>query len=251
LFPVSSFALLQRPGCLHHVCGGCTASGDGKSCPIPDCGHAFGCAAAALPTDRMVLAGVAAAGGPRPTPKCDDCDDEANLADATRWCPTCKLLFCEDCAQPHFTRRGLKTHPIQAVEKYDATGSAHGSVGDSTKGCQLHHKPHEFFCLTCHAIGCSTCIITGHKDDSHKTGLLEEMAGLLRATLKQCDTPLGAHCETLHALMNDVQTTRAALDQNEEVALAAVDQVATEARQELNKTVSGKKTEVAASCDCV
>jgi hypothetical protein len=52
-------------------------------------------------------------------------------------------------------------------------------------------------------------------------------------------------------MMDDVQTTRAELNQNEESALAAVDQVAMEARQELNKTVSGKKTEVGAAFDCV
>jgi hypothetical protein len=56
--------------------------------------------------------------------------------------------------------------------------------------------------------------------------LLEEMFGPLRTTLKQCGAPLGAHRETLHSMMDDVQTTCATLDQYEEVALAAVDQVA-------------------------
>jgi hypothetical protein len=195
----------------------------------------------------MMFAGVVAAGGPAPTtPKCDTCDDdEANPADATHWCPKCEAHFCEACVKPHFGKRFSKQHPLLTVEEHEAaTGGAHGSTGSATEGCQLHHKPREYYCRSCHAIGCAACIITGHNGDGHETGLLEEMVGPLRIALQQCGGPLGARCKVLRAGMDTVQATRAALDDNEVTALAAVDQAATEARQELNKTVTGAKTEV-------
>jgi hypothetical protein len=239
--------LLQRIGCLHHVCSDCTTSGGIDSCPIPNCGHAFGCAAAALPTDRMVLAGVVAAGGPAPTPKCDTCDDEANPADATHWCPKCEAHFCEECVKPHFTKRFFKQHPLLTVAEHEAApGGAHGSTGSLTEGCQLHHKPREYYCRSCHAIGCAACIITGHNGDGHDTGLLEEMVGPLRIALQQCEGPLGTRCKVLRAGMDSMQAMRAALDDNEVAALADVDQATTAARQELNKAATGAKTEVGA-----
>jgi hypothetical protein len=192
----------------------------------------------------MVLAGVLDA-GPVATPKCDDCDDEANPADASHWCPNCKAHFCEDCIKPHFKRRAFKDHPLLTVEEHKtATGGAHGNPVTATEGCQLHHKPREYYCRSCHTIGCATCIISGH--NGHDTGPLDEMVGPLRITLKQCGGPLGTRCKVLRAGMDSMQAMRAALDENEVAALEAVDQATTEARQELNKTATGAKTEVGA-----
>jgi hypothetical protein len=197
----------------------------------------------------MVLAGVLAAGGPAPTPKCDNCDDEANQADATHWCPYCKAHFCEDCVKPHFTTRVFKRHPLLTVEEHEAaTGGAHGSTGSASEEHLLHQKPREYYCRSCHKIGCAACIVTGHNGRGHDTGLLEEMVGPLRITLKQCEGPLGKRCKVLRAGMDSMQATRAALDDNEVAALAAVDQAATEARQAFNKTVTGAKSEVGAGC---
>jgi hypothetical protein len=193
----------------------------------------------------MVLAGVAAACGPGPAPKCDDCEDEDNPADATHWCAKCEAHFCGGCVKLHFTVKSLKKHPLQTVqERIAAVGCAHGGSGGASTECHLHHKPHEFYCRSCHAIGCSTCIITGHKDHSHDTELLVVMVGPLRATLKQCGDQLGGHCSVVHEGIDHVRTTRAALDRNEKVALAAVDQAAKEVRQELQKTVTEAKAEV-------
>jgi hypothetical protein len=248
---VSYFGKCELVGCVFYVrvmqlCGGCAAEGDGTSCPIPGCGLAFGCAAA-LAANRMVLAGVAAAGGAAPTPDCDACDDGDNAADATHWCPICKAHFCEVCVKPHFKRRTFKQHPLVTVEEHAAATGAHGSTGSATtEGCQLHHKPREYYCRSCHAIGCAACIITGHNGDGHDTGLLEEMVGPLRIALQQCGGPLSARCKVLRAGMDTVQATRAALDDNEVAALAAVDQATKEARQELKKTAAGAKTEVGA-----
>jgi hypothetical protein len=72
------------------------------------------------------------------------------------------------------------------------------------------------------------------------------MVGPLRITLKQCGGPLGTRCKVLRAGMDSMQAMRAALDENEVAALEAVDQATTEARQELNKTATGAKTEVGA-----
>jgi hypothetical protein len=144
--------------------------------------------------------------------------------------------------------RVFKQHPLLTVEEHEAaTGGAHGSTGNASEGCQLHHKPREYYCRSCHTIGCAACIITGHNGDGHDAGLLEEMVGPLRITLKQCEGPLGTRCKVLRVGMDTMQTTRATLDDNEVAALAAVDQAATEARQEFNKTVTGAKTEVGVS----
>jgi len=144
-------------------------------------------------------------------------------------------------------KRFFKQHPLLTVEEHEAaTGGAHGSTGSATEGCQLHHKPREYYCRSCHMIGCAACIITGHNGDGHDTGLLEEMVGPLRIALQQCEGPLGARCKVLRAGMDSMQAMRDALDENEVAALAAVDQATTEARQELNKTATGAKTEVGA-----
>jgi hypothetical protein len=74
------------------------------------------------------------------------------------------------------------------------------------------------------------------------------MVGPLRITLEQCGGALGVRCRVLRAGMDTVQTTRAALVDNEVAALAAVDQATTEAWQALNTAASGAKTEVGADC---
>jgi hypothetical protein len=72
------------------------------------------------------------------------------------------------------------------------------------------------------------------------------MVGPLRIALQQCGGPLGTHTNMLRAGMDTMQTTCATLDDSEVAALASVDQAATDARQELNKTVAEAKTEVGA-----
>jgi hypothetical protein len=57
----------------------------------------------------------------------------------------------------------------------------------------------EYYCRSCHMIGCAACIITGHGGDGHDTGLLEEMGGPLRIALQQCGGPLGTRCKVLRA----------------------------------------------------
>jgi hypothetical protein len=186
----------------------------------------------------MVLGGVDDA-QPVPT-KCDDCDDETNPANATHWCPKCEAHFCEECVKPHFSKSRLKRHPLLTVEEHNA------APGGAKEGCQLHHKPCDYFCRSCHTVGCAACIITNHKDHVHDTGLLEEMVGPLRIALQQCGGPLGTRCKDLREGMDAVQTTSAALDEHEVAALAAVDWATTEAWQELNTTTTGAKTEVGA-----
>jgi hypothetical protein len=194
----------------------------------------------------MLLTAVTAARGSAPIPKCDDCDDEANPeanpADATHWCPKCELFFCASCARPHLTKKVWIPHKIQTIEEHrTVTGGTHSSSNGATKECQLHHKPHEFYCRSCHAIGCSTCIITGHKDHIQDTGLLDEMVGPLLAELKESGISLSDYCTAMHVAMDGVQTTLTALNQNEAVALAAAER----AKKELGRaaTTAFKETE--------
>jgi hypothetical protein len=158
--------------------------------------------------------------------------------------------FCGGCVKLHLTVKSLKKHPLQTVqERRAAVGGAHGSIGRGVStGCQLHHKPHEFYCWSCHAIGCSTCIISGHKDHSHDTGLLADMIGPLRVVLKQCGVQLDTHCSVLHAGMGTVQATLAAVDQNEAAALVAAEQAAKELHREVNRNLAESKANVGAAC---
>jgi hypothetical protein len=73
------------------------------------------------------------------------------------------------------------------------------------------------------------------------------MDGPLRLLLKQCGVRLGAHCSKLHAWMNTVQATLAAMDQNEEAALVAAEQAAKELHREINRNLAESKTNVGAA----
>jgi hypothetical protein len=195
----------------------------------------------------MVLAGVVAARAPGPIPKCDDCNNEGSPADATHWCPKCEAHFCSVCVHPHFAVNSLKKHPVLPIDEHRAAGGGALGTGCASTKCHLHHKPHEYFCRSCHAIGCAACIITGHNGEDHDTGLLEEMVVPLRLVLKQCGVQLGVHCSVLHAGMDTVQATLAAVNQNEATALVAAEQAAKELHQEVNRNLAESKTTVGAA----
>jgi hypothetical protein len=158
-----------------------------------------------------------------------------------------KAHFC-GCVQPHFAFKSPKKHPGLFIEEHIAAGcGALSTTGGPSTECQLHHKLRESFCRSCHAIGCASCIITGHTGEGHDTGLLAEMIGPLWLVLKQCGDRLGAHCSVLHAGINTVQATLAAVDQNEEAALAAAEQAAKELHQEVSRNLAESKTSVGAA----
>ncbi|XP_060582774.1 uncharacterized protein LOC132739136 [Ruditapes philippinarum] len=95
---------------------------------------------------------------------CDLCREDKKLVPAEGFCVNCNEYLCMNCFDFHRKQKTLKLHVLKDKCNMPQDRDAVNPIDACVDKCSTHtDKLIEYFCHSCDQLGCSACIVTGHR----------------------------------------------------------------------------------------
>ena len=140
--------------------------------------------------------------------KCGNCEKEES---PFVWCIECNNLYCQNCNEIHKKWKDFKSHRVIDF------------IQSSSKICNTHFKPMDFYCKTCSSVICQECTLKIHPFDTHDFDLIDTVANKGRENIKQAT---GSLVKLLKQVRNEVKTLEDhenLVDKNSEVNIEEIE----------------------------
>ncbi|XP_053403117.1 uncharacterized protein LOC128558249 [Mercenaria mercenaria] len=111
-----------------------------------------------------VVSEISSSGGNVVQFYCDSCKEDNKCLPAEGFCVNCDEYLCMKCFSFHKKQKALKLHVLK--DKLNMPKNrAHVNIHDvCVDKCSSHtDRVIEYFCKSCDQLGCSVCIVTGHR----------------------------------------------------------------------------------------
>ncbi|XP_053404216.1 uncharacterized protein LOC128558569 [Mercenaria mercenaria] len=111
-----------------------------------------------------VVSEISSSGGQVVQLYCDSCREDNKYVPAEGFCVNCDEYLCISCVSFHQKQKALKLHVLKDKPNLPKE-RAHVNIRDvCVDKCSSHtDRVIEYFCKSCDQLGCSVCIVTGHR----------------------------------------------------------------------------------------
>ena len=185
--------------CCHTFCQACleglsratkpvdSASGGGHTLSCPQCKteHSLPPSGPAGLLDDFIAASTEAEGTLRAEASlCEQCNKEPHET-AVAYCTTCRASICSYCQHAHGRIKHFTSHTFYPLCTDQVSSPSRPQTTSSTLYCTQHDgKILEMYCLSCHCLACSKCVVESHQ--MHRLGLIEDSTcEEVKTTLKE------------------------------------------------------------------